>query len=198
MRIALHKQARAVSRTHRRPRAHRLLAALAGVAGQILEHVVRRDHDRRLLLRALCAQVCGDDLLMMARCSTEICVVQLRQQQNWLVMHRSDHKNPRKAALTVDYEGQCAQPQAQLGSSDAQPTCRRSALLSMTWMQQGRTLGSHFSSSSAHTRRMAAGTMTSRGHSSCNAIHADLSHGWGRLLQTSAGHSLRITDYQRA
>lgn len=47
--------------------------------------------------------------------------------------------------------------------------CSRSDLPSITWMLLGRRWGSHFSSSSAHTRRKLAGTMISKGHSSCSA-----------------------------
>ena len=45
--------------------------------------------------------------------------------------------------------------------------CSLSDLPSITWMLLGRRCGSHFSSSSAQTRRRLAGTIISSGHSSC-------------------------------
>ena len=60
-----------------------------------------------------------------------------------------------------------AQPAALAVTSGRLGGATRPSLPSMTWMWQGRSPGSHFSSSSAHTSRRLAGATTSSGHSSC-------------------------------
>ena len=69
------------------------------------------------------------------------------------------------------------------GKSDP---CSLSDLPSITWMLLGRRWGSHFSSSSAHTRRRLAGTMISSGHSSCKHVAAL------NALSGAGGESYRV------